>query len=147
MSDRKVGYGNPPEHSRFKKGVSANPKGRPKRQLPEVAEVISAVMDAAVEYRESGRAQKASRWELSIRRHLKRALEGDIGAAEALLRLRAQAQEKRNTASQVVHINDLLPTVVSQAGEQHIEELPSPGHAEMPVQRKPSDADPTGEDP
>ena len=58
MSDRKVGYGKPPEHSRFKKGVSANPKGRPKRQPPEVGEVIRAVMDAAVEYRESGRTRR-----------------------------------------------------------------------------------------
>ena len=28
-SDRKVGYGNPPEHTRFKPGQSGNPLGRP----------------------------------------------------------------------------------------------------------------------
>lgn len=29
-NDNPVGYGKPPEHSRFKKGQSGNPKGRPK---------------------------------------------------------------------------------------------------------------------
>ena len=28
-----VGYGRPPEHTRFKKGQSGNPRGRPKRQV------------------------------------------------------------------------------------------------------------------
>jgi hypothetical protein len=29
--ERKVGYGNPPKHSQFRKGVSGHPAGRPKR--------------------------------------------------------------------------------------------------------------------
>ena len=95
MSDSKAGYGRTPEHSRFKKGVSGNPKGRPKRQPPEIGEVIKTVMNATEEYRESGRTRKASRWELSVRRHLKKAIEGDVGAAEALLKIRVQAKEKR----------------------------------------------------
>lgn len=147
MSDRKVGYGNPPEHSRFKKGVSANPKGRPKRQPSEVGEVVTAVMDAAVEYRESGRSKKASRWELSIRRHLKRAIGGDIGAAEALLRLRSQAQEKRNTDSMVVQITDLLPTDVSQPSQQQVEELSSSEHTQTPERPKSPDTVPVSEGP
>jgi Family of unknown function (DUF5681) len=90
MSDRKVCKVN----TRFKKGVSGNPKGRPKRRPPEIGEVMKGIMDGSVEYREGGRTRKATRRELSVKRHLKRALEGDIGAAEALLKLRAQAQEK-----------------------------------------------------
>ena len=109
MSDRKGPHRMPPEHSRFKKGVSGNPNGRPKRQPPQIAEVIKGVMDAAVEYREGGRTRKASRWELSLRRHLKNALKGDVGAAETLLKIRAQAQVRCDATSQVVQICDLLP--------------------------------------
>jgi Family of unknown function (DUF5681) len=29
--DYKVGYGRPPEHSRFKRGQSGNPRGRPRK--------------------------------------------------------------------------------------------------------------------
>lgn len=32
----KVGYGNPPEHSRFTKGQSGNPRGRPRTRTPTV---------------------------------------------------------------------------------------------------------------
>jgi hypothetical protein len=147
MSDRKVGYCNPPEHSRFKKGVSANPKGRPKRQPPEVGEVIKGVMDASVEYHEAGRTRKATRRELSVRRHLKRALEGDIGAAAALLKLRAQAQGKRDASSLVVQISDLLPADASPTGEPHVSGSRGCDQTEMPARRKTSDADPTSEDP
>ncbi|MEM1286655.1 MAG: DUF5681 domain-containing protein [Pseudomonadota bacterium] len=34
-----VGYKNPPKHSRFKKGVSGNPKGRPKKKVPPSAAI------------------------------------------------------------------------------------------------------------
>ena len=110
MSPRKGPFRIPPEHARFKKGVSGNAKGRPKRQPAPIGEVIKGVMGAAVEYSEGGRTKKASRWELSVRRHLKNALKGDVGAAEALLKIRAQAQAKRDTTTQVVRICDLLPT-------------------------------------
>ena len=114
MSDRKGPFRLPPEHSRFKKGVSGNPNGRPKRQPPPIGEVIKGVMDAAVEYQEGGRTRKASRWELSIRRHLKNALKGDVGAAQALLKIRAQVQAKRDATTQVVQFCDLLPTDAPQ---------------------------------
>jgi len=32
QSDYEVGYGKPPKHTRFKKGRSGNPKGRPKKR-------------------------------------------------------------------------------------------------------------------
>lgn len=115
MSEQRIGYGNPPEHSRFRKGISGNPKGRPKRQSPEVGQVVQTVMDAAVEYREGGRTQKASRRELSVRRHLKNALKGDIGAAEALLKIRAQTQVKQGATTKVIQICDLLPSDALQS--------------------------------
>lgn len=118
MSDGKVGYGKPPKHSRFKKGVSGNPKGRPKRQPPELGEVIKAVLDATVDYSEGGRTQTASRRELAVRRHLRNALKGDIGAAEALLKIRSQAQKKQGTTAIVVEICDLLPDDAPRAKAQ-----------------------------
>ena len=70
---------------------------------------MKGITDGSIEYREDGRMRKATRRELLVKRDLKRALDGDIGAAEALLKLRAQAQKKNNTASPLVQFTDLLP--------------------------------------
>ena len=54
MSNYKVGYRNPPAASRFRPGVSGNPKGRPKREGSSVAERIKSLLDTPIEYREGG---------------------------------------------------------------------------------------------
>ena len=47
MSDYKVGHRKPPKHSRFKKGVSANPKGRRKRKpLLAAGDIVNNVLNA-----------------------------------------------------------------------------------------------------
>jgi Family of unknown function (DUF5681) len=46
MADYDVGYSKPPKHSRFKKGESGNPRGRPKRPRHAVPEMYEAGMKA-----------------------------------------------------------------------------------------------------
>lgn len=92
MRKNKVGYGRPPEHSRFKKGVSGNPKGRPKKQSPAICEAIESVMNAPVAFTVGGRKKRDTRRNLSARQIVLRATKGDIAAAAALLKLRAHAE-------------------------------------------------------
>jgi len=44
MSNDDVGYGKPPKNTRFKAGVSGNPKGRPKRSPMALAEIVGKVL-------------------------------------------------------------------------------------------------------
>jgi Family of unknown function (DUF5681) len=97
MSEDEVGYGKPPKHSRFKPGNNANPKGRPKRKPAAIAEIIDNVLDGRAEYRERGRTKKATRRELTVKSHVKRALGGDLKSIEAILLLRAHAQTSGDT--------------------------------------------------
>src|ERR1039458_6542262 len=51
--EKSVGYGAPPEATRFKKGVSGNPKGRPRGSL-NVATVFTKILRERVVINEHG---------------------------------------------------------------------------------------------
>jgi len=55
--DYKVGYGRPPIGSRFKKGQSGNPKGRPKHPAT-IAEALNREFSKMVKIRENGKEIK-----------------------------------------------------------------------------------------
>jgi Family of unknown function (DUF5681) len=109
MSDYEVGYGKPPKHSQFKKGICPNPNGRGKRCVLEVGEVMKKVLNAKTEFRDRGQVKKASRIELSIRRLVASATNGDVGSAAMLLKLRAHAEKNGDTSATVIRIFNALP--------------------------------------
>ena len=93
MSDDDVGYRKPPKHTRFKKGVSGNLKGRPKRKPPALGNIVRRVLNARVEYREGGRPKSATRRGLTIETLGKKARKGDVTSAELLLDIRSHAKK------------------------------------------------------
>jgi hypothetical protein len=116
----KSGQGNPPEDSRFKKGVSGNPKGRPpqrgKRQL--VSEIVSKVQNTPTAHREGGRTKLASRLQLILKKLVNAALGGDPKSADDLFKLRTQAERNNSARSQKLIVEDWLPDFPGQTGEQ-----------------------------
>src|SRR5262249_11718550 len=118
MTKHEVGYAKPPKHSRFKPGVSGNPRGRPKRKASTIGEIINGVLSAPAEYLEGGRPKKATRQELAIRALRKDALSGDVGAAGMLLKVRAHAQSSGDIVGEIVHLHNWLPEYPGQTGEQ-----------------------------
>ena len=65
----------PPLHSRFKKGQTGNPKGRPK--LPDIREALAKVL---ADEKDGVTAREAT-----LRALRAKAIRGDVRAAEALL--------------------------------------------------------------
>jgi hypothetical protein len=112
------GYRNPPKHSQFKKGVSGNPKGRPKRKGPVLGDIISKVQNTSTEYREGGRTKKATRFELVLKKLVNGALEGDARSAEELFKLRGRASKNSDARSQTIIVEDWIPDFPRQTGEQ-----------------------------
>jgi Family of unknown function (DUF5681) len=116
----KSGRRNPPEHSRFKKGVSGNLKGRPpkrrKRQL--VGEIVSEVQNTPTAYREGGRTKRASRLELALKKLVNSALEGDARSAADLFAHRAQAERNNGAKIEKIIVEDWVPDFPGQTGEQ-----------------------------
>src|ERR1700733_12823911 len=108
MSDDGVGYGKPPKASRFRPGVSGNPKGRPKRKPIPFAEVVNQVLDAPIEYLERGRPKVTTRRELTLQKWVDLAIKGDIRAAEQILNIRAQAERDGEPGSETIRVSGWL---------------------------------------
>jgi Family of unknown function (DUF5681) len=104
MSDYDVGYGKPPKHSQFKKGVCPNPRGRGKRQDLNVGEIMNEVLNSKTEFRERGKLKKISRIELSVRRLVASAAKGDVSSAALLLKIRAHAEKYHETGPTIIRI-------------------------------------------
>jgi hypothetical protein len=86
-----VGYGKPPEHTRFKPGRSGNPRGRAKGS-PNVSTVLNAELSAKMHIVEGGRARKLSKGQVLIRQMVNKAVTGDVKAATFVLGLALKQQ-------------------------------------------------------
>ena len=88
MAEYEVGYKRPPRISQFKPGNRANPHGRGKRKQRTEAEIVNEIMSQPISFREGSKSKRAPRIEILIKCYGAAALKGDIGAAEALLKIR-----------------------------------------------------------
>jgi hypothetical protein len=122
MGDYEVGYGKPPRQTRFQPGVSANPKGRPKRKPLPASDVISNGLNAPAEYTERGRTKRTTRLALTLKSLGNAALKGDVKAAEMLLKLRAHAQRFGDVGVHKIMMDDWLPDRPGQTAEQKTRE-------------------------
>ena len=77
-----------------------------------------------------------------VKRHLKRALEGDISSAAALLKIRAQALRVGDKSGLKIEISGWLPDGPGPAGVQNADEDPGGTEAEVPGRSKRSDGNP-----
>ena len=81
-----VGFGKPPAHTRFKKGQSGNPKGRPKGSL-NPATVAGRTAREQVVINENGQRKTVTKLEVAIKQLINKAMSGDLGAWREVCRL------------------------------------------------------------
>ncbi len=108
--DSAVGFCNPPTHSRFKKGVSGNPSGRPKRQniVVDLAAVLEQIDSEEIVVIDSGKRKRMSKMETNFRQLVARATKGDLKAARQVFKM---AKEYFAEESQ----RDFSPEIISQS--------------------------------
>jgi hypothetical protein len=89
-----IGYGRPPQHTRFRPGQSGNPKGRPanaKRMVKDgdlhsmAGQLLWKILGKAIVLREGHRTMKVSKYEAIKRRFVAKAVTGEIRATTSLL--------------------------------------------------------------
>jgi hypothetical protein len=83
-SNQSSTYRNPPEASRFKKGQSGNPAGRPKGSR-SAARVLEAALEQTVTIRVRGRRRKVTKLEAMMRTLTDKAVAGDARMVRLLL--------------------------------------------------------------
>jgi hypothetical protein len=130
MHDYEVGYGRPPKKSRFRPGVSGNPKGRRKRKPSTLAEIIHGVLSGPIEYRERGRTMAATHHELSLKLLIDHAIKGNLGAAELVLRARTHAERYGDAGIDRLQISDWLPDYPGQTADQKTQKFATTGAAD-----------------
>lgn len=98
MSERSsgypVGYGKPPRHTRFRKGQSGNPKGRPKG-LTTLAQIATRIFNERVVIRENGERRSITKLEAALKQLANKAASGHDQSLREVLRVHAGIEAAR----------------------------------------------------
>ena len=89
----KVGYGRPPEKTRFRPGRSGNPRGRPKKPK-SIREKFERELARKVAIREDGRVRKIPKIDLWVRRVIADAIKGSHQASRILIEMRSASDDE-----------------------------------------------------
>jgi len=88
-----VGPGRPPEHSRFKKGQSGNPGGRPRLER-DLGKLVNAELDEVVPITENGKPVRLTKRQLVAKSLVNEAAKGNLKALDALIKIVGSSTER-----------------------------------------------------
>jgi hypothetical protein len=87
-----VGYGKPPVATRFQKGASGNPSGKPKKapQLLDPGAVLQSIDNEEIVVIDNGKRKRMTKAEIGFRQLFAKATRGDLKAARLVVRMAAK---------------------------------------------------------
>ena len=98
-----VGYKNPPEHTRFKKGQSGNPRGRIKGQCNLKTDLVAELREV-IQVNEGGTPRRITKQRALIKAMTARAIGGDGHAARLVVNLILRVLEPEADAPTQTHL-------------------------------------------
>jgi hypothetical protein len=108
-----AGYCNPPLHTRFKRGHSGNPKGRPKGTL-NMATVLAKILRERVVINEHGKRKTVTKLEAALKQVTNKAASGELKALQLLAALVRSAEERSSqTAAPNSELDEVDEKVLS----------------------------------
>ena len=113
--DYEVGYRKPPRHSRFVKGLSGNPRGRPPG-AKNLKTLLSKALNELVIVTENGGQRKISKREAIVTQLVNRSAQADLKAIQILLAMLRDIEGHAEAGS-------AEPDVFTEADEQIIQRI------------------------
>lgn len=98
-----VGYGKPPRSTRFQKGQSGNPRGRPKGSKSASA-LLEQALSAPVSINEGGTTRVIEQRMALFKSLVARAIKGDARAAALVIRLMEQVERMTPASPPITRI-------------------------------------------
>ena len=96
--DYEIGYGRPPRHTRFAKGQSGNPRGRP-RGAKNFTTLLEQALDEPVTVTENGGRRKVSKRQAIITQLVNRSATADFRALKLLFDVVRDIERQTEPAS------------------------------------------------
>src|SRR5712675_3060077 len=112
--DYVVGYGKPPVHTRFQKGQSGNPKGRP-RGRKNMSTLLSDALNGSVIVVENGRRKKITKREAIVTQLVNKSASADLKATQIVLAMLRDVDSQADVSAD--------PAVFTEADQQIIRRI------------------------
>ena len=103
--DYKVGYGRPPERTRFKPGKSGNPKGRPKGRKA-LSTVLEEELEKHISITENGVTKRVKKGVAIIKQLVSGGLKGQLPATKLISSISSVGSEDRPISEQQLSAAD-----------------------------------------
>jgi Family of unknown function (DUF5681) len=111
--DYEVGYGKPPRLTRFKKGQSGNPRGRPNGSN-NLSTLLSEALNEPVIVAEDGGRRTISKRRAIVTQLVNRSAKGDLRALKILLDILQEIERRTEPASSETSFSPSDDKVIAQ---------------------------------